>query len=97
MTFLSVLTTSGILIAIFHILATSPQYVSELLEEQEQVIQQNNTTNQSLTATDYKKLVKLDSFIREAFRHMDDFDHSHVNTTRDNVVLSNGTVIRPGK
>ena len=97
MTFLSVFTTSGVLIAIIHTLATSPQYVSELLEEQEQVIQQDDNANQSLNAADYKKLVKLDSFIRETFRHMEDFDHPHVNTSKDNVVLSNGTIIRPGK
>ncbi|KAI7856393.1 cytochrome P450 [Circinella umbellata] len=100
MTFLSVATTSGLLIALLHSLASSPQHVIELLEEQEYVIQQksdNHVDSSLLNADDYKKLVKLDSYIREAFRHMDDFDHPHVNTTKNNVVLSNGTIIRPGE
>ncbi|KAG2218565.1 hypothetical protein INT45_014154 [Circinella minor] len=99
MTFLSVSTTSGILMALLHSLANFPQYVSELLEEQEHVIQQKkkNNTHSSLDADDYKKLVKLDSYIREVFRHMDDFGHPHVNITKNNVVLSNGTIIRPGE
>ncbi|KAI9245893.1 cytochrome P450 [Phascolomyces articulosus] len=94
MTFTSVLTTAGTLIGVFYLLATYPDYVAELREEQEEITHHGQYP---LDAAGYKRMVKLDSFIRETLRQMDDFAHPHTNVTKNNVVLSNGTIIRPGE
>ncbi|KAI8142536.1 cytochrome P450 [Fennellomyces sp. T-0311] len=91
MTFTGVLTTSGSLIAVIAQLARHPEYTSELLEEQ-------NDIGDNLDSAAYKRMVKLDSFIRESFRYTTDtIFHPHTNVTKENVVLSNGSIIRPGE
>ncbi|ORX50564.1 cytochrome P450 [Hesseltinella vesiculosa] len=48
-------------------------------------------------ASVYRRLVKLDSFLREAFRFGgNDLGHAHTNITQHDVVLKSGAVIRPG-
>ncbi|KAI9490025.1 cytochrome P450 [Zychaea mexicana] len=93
MTFTSVLTTSGTLVGVLYQLAKSPaESISELRKEQQEQGQEGPASSY------YKRLVKLDSFIRESFRYsMKDLAHPHTNVSKENVVLSNGTVIRPGE
>lgn len=94
MSFLSVLTTSGALASVLEHLAKYPEYVNELLEEQNQVIPQDQM---GVTSAEQKKLIKLDSFIREVFRiTTKNFGHPHTNIGKQDVVLSNGTVVHPG-
>ncbi|KAI7875989.1 cytochrome P450 [Lichtheimia hyalospora FSU 10163] len=95
MSFLSVLTTSGALGNVLEYLAEYPEYVDELLDEQNQVIPQDQM---GVTSAEQKKLIKLDSFIREVFRiTTKNFGHPHTNIGKQDVVLSNGTVIHPGE
>ena len=95
MSFLSVLTTSGALGNVLEYLAEYPEYVDELLDEQNQVIPQDQM---GVTSAEQKKLIKLDSFIREVFRiTTKNFGHPHTNIGKQDVVLSNGTVVHPGE
>lgn len=94
MSFLSVLTTSGALANVLEYLAKYPEYVAELLEEQNRIIPQDQM---GVTSAEQKKLIKLDSFIREVFRiTTKNFGHAHTHIGKQDIVLSNGTVVHPG-
>ncbi|KAI9308262.1 cytochrome P450 [Cunninghamella echinulata] len=46
----------------------------------------------------YRRMVKLDSYLREAFRHGgSSLAHSHINNSDHDVVLKSGAVIKPGE
>lgn len=45
----------------------------------------------------YRRMAKLDSFLRESFRYgTRTIGHSHINTSDHDVVLKSGAIIKPG-
>jgi cytochrome P450 len=77
-----------------------PQYTKELLEEQKEVIEREGTKGQDpeLSFDVIKKLVKLDSFVREVFRHRTvGLSLPHKNKSNQDIELSNGIVVPSGE
>lgn len=88
-------------------LVKHPEYLDELLQEQNEVIateprdeveQQQQDGEPLLTPNMYRRMVKLDSFIREALRvRMVGIGLAHTNVSDHNIVLRSGAVVKPGK
>ncbi|CAO3620613.1 unnamed protein product [Cunninghamella echinulata] len=94
-------TSENSTVALYRIL-NHPGFIDELLEEQNQVLESEgfdqNCGPEVFTREILNKFVKLDSAIREAFRIKNVYiDLPHQNISNENVVLSGGTVIKPGE
>ncbi|KAI9285994.1 cytochrome P450 [Umbelopsis sp. AD052] len=77
-----------------------PQYIDELLEEQKAVIESEGTKGQDpeLSFDVIKKLVKLDSFVREVLRERTvGLSLQHKNINKHDIELSNGIIIPSGE
>lgn len=98
--FASIHTTTENTTMVLYWLMKYPQYTQELLEEQKEVIESEGTKGQDveLTFDVVKKLVKLDSFVREVFRQRTvGLVLQHKNISKDDIELSNGTVVPSGE
>ncbi|KAI9246698.1 cytochrome P450, partial [Phascolomyces articulosus] len=80
-----------------------PEVTEELLKEQQQVLQEsgldpNGKSVDVFTCDVLKKMLKLDSVVRESLRLRNQFyELPHTNIRNHNVVLSNGTIIPPDR
>ncbi|OZJ05603.1 hypothetical protein BZG36_01483 [Bifiguratus adelaidae] len=98
--FVSIHTTSHNSNLALWYLALHPEYVDELLDEQKQVFSETSDEDQGTpwTGTAIKKMVKLDSFVRETFRMRGDgADLPHKVISEKDCVLSNGMVVPKGE
>jgi cytochrome P450 len=98
--FASIHTTTENSTMVLYWLMKYPQYTKELLEEQKEVIESEGTKGQDveLTFDVVKKLVKLDSFVREVFRlRTVGLGLQHKNISGHDLELSNGTVVPAGE
>lgn len=102
--FASVHTTSENGTIVISRLLQHPEVIGELLEEQDRVLREagldpNQGTSVALfTFEIIKNMPKLDSVCRESLRLRSQFyELAHTNIRNHNVVLSNGTVVPPGK
>lgn len=85
-------------------LAKRPEYIQELLEEQEEIVETEPDVQKSSISGDiiftpnmYRRMVKLDSFIREAMRvRMIGIGLGHTNISGHDIVLKSGAIIKPG-
>lgn len=106
--FASIHTTTDNSLAVLYAIADHEECVDELLEEQEAVLaeeeneeaeEENEETEESvkLNGRAIKKMVKLDSFLREVLRNNDRWATlPHKNTRREDVVLPDGLVVSKG-
>ncbi|KAM3589080.1 hypothetical protein VKS41_001504 [Umbelopsis sp. WA50703] len=97
--FASIHTTTDNTTAVLYWLMKHPQYIDELRQEQEAVIEQEGTKGSDLELTfdAVKKMVKLDSFVREVLRtRTQDIIFTHKNISGRDVEMSNGTIVPPG-
>lgn len=98
--FASIHTTTDNTTSVLYWLMKYPQYIDELLEEQKVVIESEGTKGQEseLSFNVIKKLVKLDSFVREVIRHKTiGLSLQHMNISKQDITLSNGIVIPSGE
>ena len=111
--FVSIHTTTENGTIVLYRLLQNPKLIETLLEEQKCVLEQEqhdqqkmlqekesnkNRTSEIFSADTIKRMVKLDSVCREALRLRSQFyELSHTNVSDHNIVLSNGTIIPPGK
>jgi cytochrome P450 len=98
--FASIHTTTENATMVMYWLLKHPQYTQELLHEQEEVVGSRGANGENLVLTfdDLKKLVKLDSFIREVLRlRTVDLALHHKNISGREVELSNGTCVPAGE
>ncbi|KAI9495643.1 cytochrome P450 [Zychaea mexicana] len=99
--FASIHTTSENGTIVLYRILQNPELINELLEEQQETIEHagldpNGKSNEVFTFDTIKGMVKLDSFCREALRLRSEFyELAHTNISKQNVVLSNGTIIPP--
>ncbi|KAG1177525.1 hypothetical protein G6F35_016381 [Rhizopus arrhizus] len=78
-------------------LVKHPEYTKELMEEQQEVLKSGYDSS-AYSPSAYRKMVKLDSFIRESLRtRATGLALPHKNITNKNVVLRSGAIVRPGK
>lgn len=102
MMFVAILTTSASLTGMLIFLARYPEYIPELLQEQQEALKAEGFAglkecDQIMTPAVLKHLVKLDSFIREVLRYSShEITHPHKHVGKEDIILSNGAVIRPG-
>ncbi|KAG0163763.1 hypothetical protein DFQ28_009719 [Apophysomyces sp. BC1034] len=110
MIFVGVHTTTEATTHVVYQLVVHHECIEELLEEQEEVLREEaaargiiydptKASDDGLFSPEvYKKLVKLDSFIRETFRARSrGFNHAHTHTGKKDIVLRSGAVIHPGE
>ncbi|KAI9495644.1 cytochrome P450 [Zychaea mexicana] len=101
--FASIHTTSENGTIVLYRILQNPELMDELLEEQKEVLQRNGIDPEGaakdvFTFEIVKDLPKLDSIVRESMRLRNEFyELPHSNVGNKKVVLSNGTVIRPGE
>ncbi|KAF7727491.1 hypothetical protein EC973_007469 [Apophysomyces ossiformis] len=108
--FVGVHTTSEATTYVVYQLMTHPEYIEELWKEQEQVLReeaeargivynpQTASKDKLLCPDSYKRMVKLDSFIRESFRTRSRaFLHAHTHVGDQDIVLKSGAIIHPGE
>ncbi|CAO3660586.1 unnamed protein product [Umbelopsis ramanniana] len=98
--FASIHTTTENTTSVLYWLMKHPEYVDELLEEQKTVIESEGTKGQEseLSFNVIKKLVKLDSFVREVLRHRTiGLSLQHMNISKQDITLSNGVVVPSGE
>lgn len=102
--YIGVLTTGSASAGVLYCLAKHPECIPELLAEQDEAIHAEGYGSYDehpealFTTAVSRRLVKLDSFIREVFRFGgNDYGHPHTNISDKDIVLSSGAVIRPGK
>ncbi|KAI9309164.1 cytochrome P450 [Cunninghamella echinulata] len=93
-------TSENSTIALYRIL-NHPGLIDELLEEQNEILEMEGFDKscgpEVFTREIVNKFVKLDSAIRESLRVRNDYiTLPHVNISQENVILSNGVIIRPG-
>lgn len=111
MFFVGVLTTFGSLMGMIKLITADVSLLKDLKEEQDQAIDdemraQNITDIASIDRDKfladnithiYRRLAKLDSFIREFFRYgTRNVAHAHTNIGDKDIVLKSGVVVRPG-
>jgi cytochrome P450 len=100
--FVAVHTTSEALTYIMYCLVKYPEYIPELRQEQEEAIIAEDAANDSendvvYTPAIYRRLIKLDSFIRECMRtRMTIIGLAHTNISEDDIVLKSGAIVKPG-
>lgn len=98
--FASIHTTTENTTMVLYWLMKYPQYIDELLEEQKAAIESEGTKGQDpeLSFDVIKKLVKLDSFVREVFRQRTvGLSLQHKNVSKHDIELSNGIIIPSGE
>ncbi|KAG2184090.1 hypothetical protein INT44_009105, partial [Umbelopsis vinacea] len=98
--FASIHTTTDSSTMVLYWLMKYPQYIDELLEEQKAAIESEGTQGQDpeLSFDVIRKLVKLDSFVREVLRHRTvGLSLQHMNINKQDIELSNGIVIPSGE
>ncbi|KAK9693329.1 hypothetical protein K7432_013972 [Basidiobolus ranarum] len=101
--FASIHTTSMNSNFTLYYIAAYPEYVDELLKEQDEVFKELGITDTSNPVTTWtsdviRKLEKLDSFVRETFRFRDDhlaLPHRHMEFK--DIKLANGMVVPNGQ
>jgi cytochrome P450 len=96
--FASVHTTTENATHTLYYLMKYPEFRKEIVEEQKRVLAEEGAEGKPIQFTYdvVKKLVKLDSFIREVFRmRTTELQLQHKNITDHDIVLSNGYVIPP--
>ncbi|CAO3593371.1 unnamed protein product [Absidia cylindrospora] len=111
MFFVGVLTTFGSTIGIIKLITEDDSMMKDLKEEQEQAIDDEmlaqNITDATAIDRDafltkniaqiYRRMAKLDSFIREFFRYgTRNVAHAHTNVGNEDIILKSGAVIHPG-
>lgn len=94
-------TSENSTISLYRIMS-HPGLIDELLEEQNQVLKDEgfdkNCGPEVFTREILSKFVKLDSAIREGLRcRNDNISLPHKNISKENIILSNGVIIRPGE
>lgn len=101
--FVGVHTTSDAVTYVMYCLAKYPEYIPELRKEQEEAIIAEDAATDSekdvvYTPAIYRRLEKLDSFIRECMRtRMVGIGLAHTNISEDNIVLKSGAIVEPGQ
>ncbi|KAI8580337.1 hypothetical protein K450DRAFT_238040 [Umbelopsis ramanniana AG] len=98
--FASIHTTTENTTMVLYWLMKYPQYIDELLEEQKEAIESEGTKGQDpeLSFDVIKKLVKLDSFVREVLRQRTvGLSLQHKNINKQDIELSNGIIIPSGE
>ncbi|CAO3655905.1 unnamed protein product [Mucor hiemalis] len=101
--FVGVHTTTDAVTYTMYTLVKRPEYIQELLEEQEEIIDTEPDVQTSSISGDiiftpnmYRRMVKLDSFIREAMRvRMIGIGLGHTNISGHDIVLKSGAIIKP--
>ncbi|ORZ15040.1 cytochrome P450 [Absidia repens] len=111
MFFVGVLTTFGSTIGIIKLITEDESMMKDLKEEQEQAIDDEmlaqNITDVTTIDRDeflakniahiYRRMAKLDSFIREFFRYgTRNVAHAHTNVGDEDIILKSGAIIHPG-
>ncbi|GBB90917.1 hypothetical protein RclHR1_01800002 [Rhizophagus clarus] len=94
MTFVSVNTTSRAAADALYDLAGRPELLNELYEE---ALTIDRECNGSLTVADVKKMVKLDSFVKESLRHNDNILNLVHYMISKSFTFSNGFTIPGGR
>ncbi|KAG0741928.1 hypothetical protein G6F23_007208 [Rhizopus arrhizus] len=95
--FVGVHTTSMAVAQVLYRLVKHPEYTKELMEEQQEVLKSGYDSS-AYSPSAYRKMVKLDSFIRESLRtRATGLALPHKNITNKNVVLRSGAIVRPGE
>ena len=103
MIFASVHTTTQAGTVVFYRILQHPELVPEILEEQKEVLERhgidpNGENKDVFTFEVVRDMHKLDSIIRESLRLGNVYlENRHCNTSSENIILSNGTIIPPGK
>ncbi|KAI8054196.1 cytochrome P450 [Gilbertella persicaria] len=100
--FVGVHTTSEALTYVMYCLVKYPEYIQELRDEQLEVINEElgQVTQDDVVYTPgvYRRMMKLDSFIRECLRtRMVGIGLAHTNTSQHDVVLKSGAIVNPGR
>ena len=103
--FVGVHTTTDAVTYTMYTLIKHPEYIQELLEEQEEITETEADVERFgknddvvFTPNMYRRMVKLDSFIREAMRvRMAGIGLAHTNVSGHDIVLKSGAVVKAGK